>query len=226
MTTPVIELRNVTKSFRTPGGGRKHVLRNACFAIPPRKIVGVLGRNGAGKSTTLRVIAGTQDYDSGEIIRRGSVSWPVGFAGSFHGELSGAQNTRFIARVYGVDTDDLLEFVREFSELGPYLDMPCKTYSSGMRARLAFGISMGGALRHLPDGRSDFGRRCLLPAKVQRDADTSPVNVGGLVRIALAQGHFGDLRQCDRARKRGRSIFRQCRRGPLPARGKYAGAAA
>jgi len=141
--TAIIELHHVSKSFRMPDGNRKYILRNASFAIPPRRIMGILGRNGAGKSTTLRMIAGTQDFDSGEIVRRGSVSWPVGFAGSFHPELTGTQNIRFIARIYGIDTDDLIEFVREFSELGAYMDMPFRTYSSGMRSRLAFGVSMG-----------------------------------------------------------------------------------
>ncbi|MFD1740223.1 ABC transporter ATP-binding protein [Cypionkella sinensis] len=140
---PIIELVNVTKSYRLQNGGRKYVLINSNIKIPARKIVGVMGRNGAGKSTTLRLISGTQDVDSGKVIRRGTISWPVGFSGSFHPELTGAQNTRFIARVYGTDTDDLLNFVKEFADLGRYIDMPFKTYSSGMRSRLAFGISMG-----------------------------------------------------------------------------------
>lgn len=140
---PLIELHNVCMSFRMPNGGYKHVLRNVSLNIPPQRIMGILGRNGAGKSTTLRIIAGTQDYVSGRIVRRGSVSWPVGFAGSFHPDLTGAQNVRFVARIYGVDTDDLIDFVREFVELGDYMDMPVRTYSAGMRSRLAFGVSMG-----------------------------------------------------------------------------------
>lgn len=141
--TPIIELRNVSKSFRLANGDRKYVLQNVSFSIAPNRIMGILGRNGTGKSTTLRIIAGTQDFDSGKVIRRGSVSWPVGFAGSFHGELTGAQNIRFIARIYGVDTLEMIEFVRDFSELGEYMDMPVRTYSAGMRSRLAFAASMG-----------------------------------------------------------------------------------
>ena len=139
----MLEFRNVSKSFRLPKGERKSVLKNANVVFPAREVVGLLGRNGAGKSTTLRMIAGTQDHDAGRIIRRGSVSWPIGFAGSFHPDLTGAQNIRFVARVYGVDTDALEGFVKEFSELGAYFHMPFRTYSSGMRARLAFGVSMG-----------------------------------------------------------------------------------
>ena len=83
------------------------------------------------------------DADSGEIRVHGSVSWPVGFAGSFHPELTGAQNARFIGRVYGVDTDELCAYVEDFAELGQHFDLPVRTYSSGMRSRLAFGVSMG-----------------------------------------------------------------------------------
>jgi len=89
------------------------------------------------------MISGFLNPDSGQITATGSISWPVGFGGSFHRDLTGAQNTRFIARVYGVDTDELLNFVRDFAELGQHFHLPFRTYSSGMRARLAFGVSMG-----------------------------------------------------------------------------------
>jgi capsular polysaccharide transport system ATP-binding protein len=81
--------------------------------------------------------------DGGEIRRHASVSWPLGFKGSFHGDLTGTQNVRFTARVYGVDTDALISYVEDFAELGDFIDMPLRSYSSGMRARLAFGMSMG-----------------------------------------------------------------------------------
>ncbi len=102
-----------------------------------------MGRNGAGKSTLLSMIAGTTDFESGFIRSEGTISWPVGFRGSFHPDLTGAQNTRFVARVYGVDTDELLEFVQAFSNLGEHFNAPIRSYSSGMRSRLSFGISMG-----------------------------------------------------------------------------------
>ncbi|MGV8949595.1 MAG: ABC transporter ATP-binding protein [Cypionkella sp.] len=162
----MLDFKNVTKAFRIRGAPPKFVLKNASFSLPKGKIVGLLGRNGAGKSTTLRIISGTQSQDSGQVIHHGSVSWPIGFAGSFHPELTGAQNTRFVARVYGADTDDLLAFVREFSEIGSYMDMPFRTYSSGMRARLAFGISMGIPFdTYLVDevttvGDANFRRKC------------------------------------------------------------------
>ncbi len=95
------------------------------------------------QSTLLEMIAGTMRPDSGRIVSDGTISWPVGFGGSFHKDLTGAENVRFIARVYGVDTDGLIAFVEDFAELGKYFDMPVRSYSSGMRSRLTFGASMG-----------------------------------------------------------------------------------
>jgi capsular polysaccharide transport system ATP-binding protein len=138
----MIRLENLCKTY-VMGGMRKVVADRITATFPDRTGVAILGRNGTGKSTLLRMIAGTQDHDSGRILRTGTISWPVGFAGSFHGDLSGLQNTRFIARVHGVDTDELVDYVRDFAELGAHFFLPVRTYSAGMRARLAFGISMG-----------------------------------------------------------------------------------
>ena len=138
----MIRLINLTKSFRTQSG-RKYVARNINAVFPPRKSVALLGRNGAGKSTLLQIIGGTLDPDQGRVISHGSVSWPVGFSGSFHRDLTGLQNTRFIGRIYGVDTDELADFVQVFAQLGAHFRMPVRSYSSGMKSRLAFGISMG-----------------------------------------------------------------------------------
>ncbi|MBN2760697.1 MAG: ABC transporter ATP-binding protein [Rhodobacteraceae bacterium] len=137
----MIELRNLRKLFSV-NGRVKIVARNINFTFPTGESVGLLGRNGAGKSTLLSMIAGTIAPDGGEIISTGRVSWPVGFAGSFHPDMTGAQNTKFVARIYGVDTDEAVEFVREFAGLGQHFHLPTRTYSSGMKSRLAFGISM------------------------------------------------------------------------------------
>ena len=138
----MIELYNVCKTFVLKGR-RKVVADNINVVFPNRRAVAILGRNGAGKSSLLKMLAGTMHPDSGEVRSTGYISWPVGFAGSFHPELSGLQNTRFIARVYGVDTDELADFVADFAELGQHFYLPVRSYSSGMKSRLAFGVSMG-----------------------------------------------------------------------------------
>jgi len=140
--SPVIRFENLSKSFWVRSE-RKLVIDNLTLTLPTGRSLALLGRNGAGKSTLLEMIAGTMRPDAGRIVRDGTISWPVGFGGSFHGELTGAQNVRFIARIYGVDTESLLAFVEDFSELGEFYHMPVRSYSSGMRSRLTFGASMG-----------------------------------------------------------------------------------
>jgi len=162
----MIRFERVSKSY-VADGRRKWLLRDVSMAWPRGRSVGLLGRNGAGKSTLLRMIGGAIEPDSGAIRRKGRISWPLGFTGGFHGSLTGAQNARFVARIYGVDTDDMLERVDDFSELGPFLHMPVSTYSSGMRARLAFAVSMAIDFDvYLVDeitavGDAAFKRKCL-----------------------------------------------------------------
>jgi len=138
----VIRFENLTKSFWVRGE-KRIIIDNLNLNLPTGRSLALLGRNGAGKSTLLQMIAGTMRPDSGRILSDGTISWPVGFGGSFHGELTGAQNVRFIARIYGVDTEGLLAFVDNFAELGKFFHMPVRAYSSGMRSRLTFGASMG-----------------------------------------------------------------------------------
>jgi capsular polysaccharide transport system ATP-binding protein len=165
----MIRLENVVKSYRLREG-RKVVLRNLTATLP-KSNVGILGANGAGKSTLLRLIAGTELPDSGSILRQGRISWPLGFSGSFNGSLSGVENVRFVARIYGEDTERVLEFVEAFSELGQFFRMPVSSYSSGMRARLAFGVSMAVAFDYyLVDeitavGDDKFRQKCLTTFK-------------------------------------------------------------
>lgn len=138
----MITFENVFKTYRLQGKS-KVIAQDINAVFPDRTSIALLGRNGAGKSSLLRMIAGTMRPDKGEIRSNGSISWPVGFAGSFHGDLTGAQNARFIGRIYGVNTDTLLDFVEDFAGLGQHFNLPFRTYSSGMRSRLAFGVSMG-----------------------------------------------------------------------------------
>ncbi|UJR86894.1 ABC transporter ATP-binding protein [Sandaracinus amylolyticus] len=141
MSVPVMELQEVTKAYRTNRGPHV-VLDRISLAFERNENVGILGRNGAGKSTLLRILGGAEQPDAGRVVRRGRVSWPIGFAGGFHGSLSGEENCRFIARIYDADVDDVVERTRVFAEIGDYFNEPVRTYSSGMRARVAFGLSM------------------------------------------------------------------------------------
>jgi capsular polysaccharide transport system ATP-binding protein len=172
----VIEFRNVHKDYPTPYG-RKVVIDDLTLTLPAGTKLGVLGRNGAGKSTLLGMIGGTTRPTRGEIRRHASISWPLGFRGTFHPDLTGTQNVRFVARIYGMDTESLVAYVADFAELGDFMDMPMRTYSSGMGARLAFGMSMGIAFDwYLVDeitsvGDSRFRRKSLAVFKSKlRDA--------------------------------------------------------
>ncbi|NYS26439.1 ABC transporter ATP-binding protein [Rhodobacteraceae bacterium 2376] len=138
----MIELRHVTKGYWVHGEYRI-VIDDLSIVMPEGHSLGLLGRNGAGKSTLLQIIAGTMQPTSGRVIRRGEISWPIGSANSFHKDMTGLQNTRFLARAYGVDSDALVDFVEDFAEIGKHFNMPLRTYSSGMRSRLAFGVAMG-----------------------------------------------------------------------------------
>ncbi len=138
----MIRFENLTKIY-TVNGRRNVVANNINAVFPTGKAVALLGRNGAGKSSLLRMVAGTMDPTYGRIVSDGTISWPVGFGGSFHKELTGAQNVRFVARIYGVDSDELVDFVQEFAEVGQHFHLPLRSYSSGMRSRLTFGTSMG-----------------------------------------------------------------------------------
>lgn len=140
----MIQLKNVTKYFEVKAE-RKYLLKDVTLTIPGGLNVGILGRNGVGKSTLLRMLGGIDFPNSGRIDADVDFSWPLGLAGGFQGSLTGKENAQFICRVYSRTENQLkgtLDFVLEFSELDHYFDMPVKTYSSGMRSRLAFAMSM------------------------------------------------------------------------------------
>jgi capsular polysaccharide transport system ATP-binding protein len=137
----MITLDNISKVYDTRQGSRT-VLDGLNLRIAKGEKVGILGRNGAGKSTLIRLISGVELPTHGHIHRGISVSWPLAFGGAFQGSLTGLDNVRFICRVYDTPIAPAIKFVEDFSELGTYLQEPVKKYSSGMRARLAFAISM------------------------------------------------------------------------------------
>ena len=138
----MIRFENVNKRFWSRQG-QKVIADDVNVTFPTGRAVGLMGRNGAGKTTLMQMIGGSVKPDSGIIHTTGTVSWTVGFAGSFNKDMTGAQNTKFIARVYGVDTQDLCDFVEDFAELGHHFHEPIRKYSAGMRSRLAFGVSIG-----------------------------------------------------------------------------------
>lgn len=137
----MIVCQDIRKSYPA-GHGRRDVLKGINLTINKGERVALLGRNGAGKSTLIKQIGGVEIPDSGRIVRRMSNSWPIGFNGGFQGSMTGYDNARFIARIYGRSYSEMRGFVEDFTELGGSLKMPVKTYSSGMRARLAFALSL------------------------------------------------------------------------------------
>lgn len=137
----MIIVDRVSKAYQTRGE-RVTIFEDISFSIDHGQKLGILGRNGAGKSTLIRLISGAEMPTSGTIDRRMSVSWPLAFGGAFQVSLTGLDNVRFISRLYNQDIDENIEFVQDFAELGAYFKEPVRSYSSGMRARLAFAISM------------------------------------------------------------------------------------
>jgi len=131
----------VSKSYRIKGV-RKTILSDFSFQFPKARNVGIMGKNGAGKSTMMRLMAGIEPPDYGRVYRTSRVSWPLGFSGGFNGSMTGIENIRFVSRIYGQNTERVIAYVTDFAELGVSLRLPIMTYSSGMKARLAFGLSM------------------------------------------------------------------------------------
>jgi capsular polysaccharide transport system ATP-binding protein len=137
----VIDIENITKIYPTRQG-HNVVLDAVSASFPARTNIGILGLNGAGKSTLMRILARAEQPDEGRVVHSGRVSWPIGFSGGFNGSLSAEENCRFVARIYGAELDETVAFAMDFSELGEYFHMPIRTYSAGMRGRLAFALSM------------------------------------------------------------------------------------
>jgi len=161
----MIECQDIRKSYST-GHGRREILKGISFTIAMGERIALLGRNGAGKSTLIKQVGGVETPDSGRIIRRMTNSWPIGFNGGFQGSLTGYDNARFIARIYGKSYPEMRDFVADFTELGGALKQQVKTYSSGMRARLAFALSLAIEFDcYLIDevilvGDQNFARKC------------------------------------------------------------------
>jgi capsular polysaccharide transport system ATP-binding protein len=173
----MIRLDGLTKAYKVHGQMRE-VLRGIDVTFSRGDAVGILGRNGAGKTTLLRLIAGVEAPTRGRVERRMSVSWPLGFGGAMHYSITGADNARFIARIYGKPVKETVEFVEDLAELGVYYRMPAKTYSSGMLMRLGFALSMAVEFEcYLVDevvatGDSRFAERCRRTLEERRGRST------------------------------------------------------
>ncbi|MET4692174.1 ABC transporter ATP-binding protein [Endozoicomonas lisbonensis] len=139
----MIVFNNVTKYFPTPSG-RHYILKDVSLELPGNKNIGVFGANGSGKSTLMRLLAGTDFPNRGRITVKGNVSWPLGLSG-YQGSMTGRENAEFVCRIYGKSREEINEkiaFIKEFSEIGNFFDMPLKSYSSGMRSKFSFAVSM------------------------------------------------------------------------------------
>jgi capsular polysaccharide transport system ATP-binding protein len=137
----MIELKDIHKRYPVRGGSVE-ILKGVNLRVERGQRMGILGGNGAGKSTLLRLISRIERPTSGSITCSMRMSWPIAFSGAFQGALTGLDNMRCICRIYGIDPADVIDFVEDFSQLGRYLREPVRFYSSGMRARLAFAVSM------------------------------------------------------------------------------------
>ena len=161
----MIRLVDVCKRYRI-GSRTRIILDHLNADFVPGVNMGILGRNGTGKSTLVKIIGGAILPDSGHVERTSRISWPIGFSGCFNNKLSGRANLRFVSRIYGANIEEVTEFVEDFSELGAYMDVPIQKYSSGMAAKLAFGLSMAiGFDYYLIDevsavGDASFRRKC------------------------------------------------------------------
>jgi capsular polysaccharide transport system ATP-binding protein len=170
----VITFKNVSMTYHIRRF-HKDVLRNITFVVPRRSALGICGANGVGKSTLLRLMAGVEFPTGGAVTRDMSVSWPIGYASAFQASLTGADNVRFIARIYRRPERELIDFVEDFAQLGVYLHQPIKAYSSGMHARLAFGLSLAIDFEcYLVDevagaGDDRFQQRCHAEIERRRD---------------------------------------------------------
>ncbi|NRB56321.1 MAG: ABC transporter ATP-binding protein [Salinicola sp.] len=184
----MIEIQNLYKRYHGPHGG-DWVLKDINLTIPDGISVGVVGRNGAGKSTLLRLIGGMDAPDRGRVIRKGRVSWPIGLAGGFKGSMTGRQNVKFVARVHGIKKSlhQLIQEVQDFAEIGKAFDDPVNTYSSGMRARLAFGLSLAFDFDiYISDEATAVGDRAF-KAKA-REAFQQRVDHASLIMVSHGEG--------------------------------------
>jgi capsular polysaccharide transport system ATP-binding protein len=209
---PTIVLHDVTKTYGA-GATRKAVLDGVSTVFPGGRNIALMGKNGAGKSTLMRLLSGAELPDRGRITRDGPVSWPLGLSSGFNGSMSGVENALFVARLYNADPDYVLDYVRWFSELGPFLRSPIRTYSSGMKSRFAFGLSMALNFEtYLVDeitavGDASFKQKChtVLTDRIGPPEDRR----ANLIMVSHSLGTIEQWCDCGYLLDRGRLVFHE-----------------
>lgn len=204
----MIEINGLYKRYHRQRRNYNWVLEDINLRIPRGVSVGLLGLNGSGKSTLLRLIAGMDTPDRGELHRHCSVSWPIGLTGGFQNSMSGRQNVKFVARVHGgrYNVDKIIEQVQSFAELGSAFDEPIKTYSSGMRARLNFGLSLAFDFDiYLSDEATAVGDRGF-KAKAKK-AFRDKVGQASVIMVSHSEGILKDLCEAGIYLKEGKATW-------------------
>ncbi len=203
----MIEVKNLYKRYHGPFGG-DWVLKDVNFSIPRGVSVGLVGRNGAGKSTLLRLLGGMDTPDKGQIVQDCKVSWPIGLGGGFQGSMTGRQNVKFVARIHGGEQriEQIINFVQEFAEIGKAFDQPVKTYSSGMRSRLAFGLSLAFDFDvYLSDEATSVGDASFKAKATQAFRDR--IGSASLIMVSHSTGILKDLCQSGLWLHEGKAIW-------------------
>ncbi|KOO58215.1 sugar ABC transporter ATPase [Rheinheimera sp. KL1] len=203
----MIEVKNLYKRYHGPFGG-DWVLKDVNFSIPRGVSVGLVGRNGAGKSTLLRLLGGMDTPDKGQILQDCKVSWPIGLGGGFQGSMTGRQNVKFVARIHGGEQriEQIINFVQDFAEIGKAFDQPVKTYSSGMRSRLAFGLSLAFDFDvYLSDEATSVGDASFKAKATQAFRDR--IGSASLIMVSHSTGILKDLCQSGLWLHEGKAIW-------------------
>jgi capsular polysaccharide transport system ATP-binding protein len=204
---PMIQVQQLYKRYHGPFGG-DWVLKDVNFTIPRGISVGLVGRNGAGKSTLLRLLGGMDSADKGSITQHCKVSWPIGLGGGFQGSMTGRQNVKFVARIHGGEQRiaQIIDFVQDFAEIGKAFDQPVKTYSSGMRSRLAFGLSLAFDFDvYLSDEATSVGDASFKAKATQAFRDR--IGSASLIMVSHSTGILKDLCQAGIWLHQGRAIW-------------------
>ena len=203
----MIEVKNMSKRYHGPFGSN-WVLKDVNFTIPRGVSVGVVGKNGAGKSTLLKLLSGMDMPDKGTISRDCSVSWPIGLSGGFQRSMTGRQNVKFVARIHGGEEriEQIISFVQEFAEIGKAFDQPIRTYSSGMKSRLAFGLSLAFDFDvYLSDEATAVGDKSFRAKATE--AFRSRIGQASIIMVSHSEGILNDLCQAGLWIHNGKAIW-------------------